>query len=458
MKTTVALAHLSDSREDFREIRTPLVDEEIHSMQWISEEYSVIELGIIHNDDQITEFLDQITRGRADSLIIHLPIWADPIFSLKLANLSKLPTILVGNQRPETSSMVGLLGAGGSLDQIGYTHFRVFDQHTEEGMKRIQAFIRAAGAVSHLRGQTLGLFGGPSLGIFTAGADPVLWQQLFGLNIEYVDQLEIQNQAERMDPDKVKTIFDWLTKQVKQVTYNQRFTVEKLEKQVRSYLATIRIAREKKFDFVGVKCQPEMSDGYVSQCVSHMLMNSTLDPSGSKEVMVHACESDADAALTMQVMHLISGSPAALLDLRLFNPKDGNLVVTNCGAIPPCFCATLDDPTGLQAMSIEAHVFGKEGGGALPAIATPRKVTLARFCRLNGEYWMAIIPGEIIQPDNGELSAITPAFPKGLIKTNLESEFLNEYSSNHIHMVEGDIIEELSIFCDLLDIPSKKFN
>ena len=109
-------------------------------------------------------------------------------------------------------------------------------------------------------------------------------------------------------------------------------------------------------------------------------------------------------------------------------------------------------------MSIEAHVFGKEGGGALPAVITPRKVTLARLCRLNGEYWMAIIPGEIIQADNGELNAITPAFPKGLIKTNLDVEFLHEYSSNHIHMVEGDIIEELTIFCDLLDIPSKKFN
>jgi L-fucose isomerase-like protein len=209
MSITVALAHLTDSREDFREIRTPLVDEEMHSMQWISDEYSVIASGIIHSDGQVVEFLDQIARGRADVLIIHIPIWADPIFTMKLANLSRLPTILVGNQRPETSSMVGLLGAGGSLDQIGYTHFRVFDQHTKEGIKRIRAFIRAAGAVAHLRGQTLGLFGGPSLGIFTAGADPVLWQQLFGVNIEYVDQLEIQNQAELIDPAKVKNIFNW---------------------------------------------------------------------------------------------------------------------------------------------------------------------------------------------------------------------------------------------------------
>ncbi len=458
MNITVALAHLSDSREDFREIRTPLVDEEMRSMKWISGENSIIESGIIHSDRQVAEFLDRIARGRADLLIIHIPVWADPIFTLKLANLSKLPTILVGNQRPETSSMVGLLGAGGSLDQIGYTHFRVFDQHTEEGINRIRAFIRAAGAIAHLRGQTLGLFGGPSLGIFTGGANPVLWQELFGVNIEYVDQLEIQNQAELMDPEKVKNIFNWLTTRVKQVVYNQRFTIDKLEKQVRSYLATLQIAKEKKFDFVGVKCQPELSDGYVSQCVAHMLMNSALDPSGSKDVMIHACESDADAALTMQVMHLISGSPAALLDLRLFNPNDGNLVVTNCGAIPPCFCATAEDPTGLKSMSIEAHVFGKEGGGALPAIATPRKVTLARFCRLNGEYWMAIIPGEIINPEKYELSAITPAFPKALIKTNLKTEFLHEYSSNHIHMIEGDIIEELTIFCDLLDIPSKKFD
>jgi len=459
MEIKVALAHITDSREDFRGIRKPLVDEEVQSIQWINNEYEVIESAVMHHDDQIREFLREIKQGLADVLVVHIPVWADPVFTLKLAAQSGLPTLLAGNLRPETSSMVGLLGAGGALDQIGHTHFRVFNQHSEEGMNKIRAFIQAGGAVAKLRGQTLGLFGGPSLGIFTAGVDPIQWQKLFGLHLEYVDQLEIQKQAETISDAEAEETYQWLTTNVKSVSFNNLFTKEKLEKQVRSYLSTVRIAKENHFDFVGVKCQPELSDGYVSQCVAHMLMNSTLSPSGQKEVMIHACESDADAALTMQVMHLLSGGcPSALLDLRMFDPIAGTLVLTNCGAIPPCFCATEVDPTGLKSISIEAHIFGKEGGGALPTTATPRKVTLARLCRLDGEYWMAIVPGEIITPQNGELDAITPAFPKALIQTNLDQSFLEEYSSNHIHMVEGDIVAELTNFCDLLDLPWKIFD
>jgi L-fucose isomerase-like protein len=91
------------------------------------------------------------------------------------------------------------------------------------------------------------------------------------------------------------------------VCLGEGLTALAVERQVRSYLATRRLAAEHGFDFVGVKCQPEMSDGYVTQCVAHLLCNGTEDADGAQPILVHACESDLDGALTMQILHLLSG-------------------------------------------------------------------------------------------------------------------------------------------------------
>jgi L-fucose isomerase len=353
--------------------------------------------------------------------------------------------------------MVGMLGAGGALDQIGYDHIRVFDHRSVDGVRRISAFILAARAKSDLVGQKLGLFGGPSLGIFTANIDPAQWEQLYHVGIEYIDQLEIVKEAEALDSEEVNEQINWLTSRVSAVIYNHSFTREKLTKQVRSYLATRTLAEKHKLDFVGVKCQPELTDGYVSQCAVHLLANSGIDRRGSMPVLVHACESDADGALTMQIMHLITGKSPALLDLRCYLPSEKVWIVANCGAIPACFFSTPDDPDGFKELSIEPHILGSAGSGAFPGKMTPRKVTLARLCRRSRNYWMAIMSGEILPPKNGKLDTVTPVFPKAYIKTSAAEEFLNEFSSNHIHMVNGEITQELEYFCRLVGIDYKVY-
>ena len=222
---------------------------------------------------------------------------------------------------------------------------------------------------------------------------------------------------------------------------------------MRSYIATRQLAQRYQLDFAGVKCQPEFSDGYVCQCVSHLLFNSSVDANGEKAITVHACKSDADGALTMQIMHLLSGGqPAALMDLRWFNGQNGLWTLANCGAIPPAFAATAEDPSGLSSFQMEEHAFGRGGGGAIPGTVAPQPVTLARLCRSSGEYWMAIVQGEVIEPSPAEAGLVTPAFPKAVVRSNAGESFLSVFGSNHIHMVSGSLVEELKAFCRLAGI------
>jgi len=196
-----------------------------------------------------------------------------------------------------------------------------------------------------------------------------------------------------------------------------------------------------------------MSDGYVTQCVAHLLSNGDLDAAGDKPLRVHACESDADGALTMQILHLLSGGrPAALMDVRWYDSARELWTLANCGAVPAAFFATDADPSGLSALTIRQHAFGQGGGGALAGVVANGPVSMARLCRKDGRYWMAILSGEVVPAREEDLQRITPAFPKAFVRTAAGMDFLQEFGSNHIHLVRGDVVEELKAFCALVGI------
>jgi L-fucose/D-arabinose isomerase len=453
-RTALALATLADSRDDFFAKRSGLAAEETAGLGWLRERFDTVESDIIRSTAEIKAFASAVKASEAVALIVHLPIWADPILTIKLQNFIDLPLLLLGNDRPDTSSLVGILGAGGALDQIGRQHWRLFESGSAKARGQVTAFVRAAAARHRLRGQTLGLFGGRSLGIFTAVADPAQWQRLFGVDIEMVDQLEIMSMAEALPPAEVGRHLTWLQNSIGSVTYGGNFGSAGFERQVRSYLATRRLVSQHGFDFVGVKCQRELSDGYASQCVAHMLSNGDLDADGTKRPLVHACESDADGALTMQILHLLSeGQPTALLDIRWLNPESGLWTLANCGAMAAAFFATPQDPTGLGQVQAVPHVFGEGGGGAFTATVAPQKVTLARLCRQDGDYRLVIVPGDTLPMTAEQSSATTRAFPQALVKMNAGTDFLAQFGSNHIHMVAGDYTAELVTFCQLIGIP-----
>jgi L-fucose isomerase len=454
LTTKIALAHLADSRDDFYLMRQPLVQRELGSLQWLVQECDVLESPVIRSNADALAFSQQVHQSNATSLVIHLPVWADPIFSIKLMSHVNLPVMLAGNTKPDTSSIVGILGAGGALNQAGFSHVRLFDHETEKGRIKFRAFLRAADAVFNLKGKTLGLFGGRSLGISTAQADVAQWNGLFGVDIEMFDQLEIVQVAEDLDAQEVERHFNWLVERVGGLKYEGIFNKEGLERQVRSYLATRILMLRYGLDFLGVKCQPELSDGYVSQCVAHMLMNGDLDADGLKMPVVHACESDADGALSMQILQLVSGGkPTALLDVRWFDQDNGLWSLANCGALAASFYATVGDPHGFSQIKVMPHVFGLGGGGAFPALVAPQKVTLIRLCRERGQYWMAILSGDVEQVGQAALAKTTSAFPQAYVRTQAGLDFLERYGSNHIHMVSGNYVEEVIAFCNILNIP-----
>ncbi len=214
---------------------------------------------IIWNNKIANEEASRLSEAGVDAVIFNYAIWCFPHLSAIAAGLVRRPMLLFSNLNPGEPGMVGMLAAAGAMDQLGLTYERAWGDINEPAvLERVMTFVRAASAVSMLRGQTFGTFGGRPLGMYTAVANLDQWQQIFGVDIEYNEQSDIVACAAEVPQAKVALAQKWLEERVGAIRYDGKaLTKEKLQLAIRSYYALRRIVDERKLDFIGVKAQPE---------------------------------------------------------------------------------------------------------------------------------------------------------------------------------------------------------
>lgn len=416
---------------------------------------------VARTKEQIDSQVDQLKAAGVSAFIAHLPCWTAPNLVVRGVQRMGLPTILVSNRHPSTHGTVGLLGAGGALDQIGYPHLRVREEfETPVLADKVLPFLRAASAVEQLRGQVFGLFGGRSLGIDTGTIDPMQWRQQFHVDVEHIDQLEIIRRAELIKQEPTDKMIAWLEEKIGSLGYDEgKLTHEKLGFQSRCYLATRQIIQELGLDFVAIKCMPDLANHYVPQCLSAALLPGPYDSEGQQKPIPMACEADGDGALTMQILSLVSGGQPTLFgDLSYLDDQNLTIYIPNCGAMCSWF-AGRSSKVEENLSKIQLRPSFRPGGGATVYFtAAPGPVTLARLSRRSGEYVMIIFTGEAIEPTPESLAEFVKArgshqLPTMFVHANLDfDQLIAEFGSNHISGVAGLYTDELVHACKLLNI------
>lgn len=414
--------------------------------------------------DQINSQADALRSSRVDVFIVHTPCWTSPNLVVHGVQRLDLPVVLITSRSAATHGLVGFLGAGGAMDQVGIDHLRIRENVDSPAMtEKLLPFLRAASAVNALKGEVFGFFGGRSLGIDTGSFDPMQWRQLFGIDVEHVDQLEIIQRADAMvkeDAERIDKMINWLESSTKSVGYNDgALTRERLAYQSACYLATKDIIAEKNLGFVAVKCMPDLSTHYVPQCLSAALLPGPFDADGDKQTVSMACEADGDGALTMEIMkHVAGGTPVLFGDLSHMDHEENILYIPNCGAMSSWYSGRSNQPLeNLKHVELRPSV--RPGGGATVYFtAAPGPITLARLYRWSGEYRMAIIPGDAVALSQQKLDEFIEArgvhqLPTTFVKVTADlEEIIQEFGSNHISGVAGDVEKELVHFCKLKGI------
>jgi len=400
--------------------------------------------------------------SRPDLTVFHYPVWAFPHFTMLAATHTTGPLLLLGNIDPAYPGMVGMLAAGGGLDQIGRTHVRAWGSIDDPAVRdRVLGYVAAGQAVSRLRGSTFGRIGGRPMGMYTAVADPDQWIKTFGVDVEEIDQWEIVRRSELVSGTRAAAAVDWLERVSAGVHYDGKsLTRELLERQVRSYYAMRELIDEWHLDFSGIKGQPELTNNFCTADITEAFLNDPYDWEGPKQTHVCATEADMDGALTMQILKLLTGgTPVLFADVRHYHADRDIWDLCNSGQHATWYAARSDDPEeNLARVHFYPEVFYFPAGGAsVHHLAAPGEATFARLTRHEYSYRMQVVRGAFVtyEDDVNEalMRASTYEWPHAFARLNVDSgEFLSRFGANHIHAVPGNLVPQLQAVCTFLGI------
>lgn len=469
-KIKVGLLTMSDGRIYLHEEYEQLNFEKQHAIAAALTATGLFEVvegtRIINANNVAKEEGIRLRENGVEATIFNYTIWCYPQYTMVAQNFAPGPYLLFSNLHPSECGMVGMLAAAGSLDQIGVKYARLWgDVADAEVFGKMVSFLKAAAAVSRLKGLTFGNFGGRPLGMYTAVANLEQWQKLFGIDVENIEQDDIIRAGDTASAEEVERAFAWLTKYVGNIAYDGKgLTPEKLKTQIRSYLGLRKIIAERKLDFVGIKAHGDLTDRYCTMDVAEALLNDPYDWDGPKEPVVAATESDMDGALTMQIFKHLTGSPVLFADVRHYDKARDVWFFSNSGTHATYFAGGSMDPAeNLKKVSFLPETdYYPAGGASVHHFAKAGQVTLARLARKNGSYYLTIVPGEFVDFPEEEMRAMgdttTPAWPCAFTRIRVSAdEFISRFPCNHIHGVYGDCVDDLVQVAKLLDIPYQIF-
>ena len=392
---------------------------------------------------QMTKQAEYMISNGVDVLVLYVGTWTYCNIGVQLAEMTKLPVLIWTDSGPGNIGLVGASITRGALDEIGVKNTLVHGGFDDKAtLEKIKKWCSGAAAVMALRNKTLGVGGGRCMGMYTAHVDPSEIKSKFGIDIDTWEQSLALEYAKEVPQQNVDAFYGWMENKFGAITAKK----EAVEAQIRLYYALKRIIRENEYDFVSFKCLPEMPEIYTSFCLAHAILNDMEDEDGAKEPVICACESDLNAALTMQILNNITHGSVLFSDYLVFEEETGIATLSNCGSQSTEFAKTKKDVEWVHEGLLEFE--WKIGCSCPRYVARPGRVTIARLGRIAGEYVMTILTGETVEVDGTQMSAVNPQHPKLFVKMDASADaFIDSVRCNHAHIVFGDYVDELLTAC-----------
>lgn len=417
---------------------------------------------------------NRMNQAEVDAVLFNFCVWSFPDLAAQVARDLNAPICCVGNINPAFPGWVAFFASAGSLEEMGLPFGRVLGDYKQKSVSRqLERWLaehnperRDLGyeAAERLKGLRYGEFDGPSMGMYTGHIDPSQWMEQFGIHVYHRSQLTLAWLAEAVEQSRVDAGVKWLEEHCGKINWGERLERVHLERQIRVYLATKDFCKEEGIDFLGLTGQldyTEWRDG-VTMDVPEALLNDISDwEDEEKPPMICATECDSNAALTMQILHHLSDTPALFADLRHYFADEDVYDLVNSGQHAPWF-ATQSNDVKANWSQVTLHpsnaMYMPCGGASVEFFAAPcDKVTFARLTRRAGKYRMHAFTGSFVrfgEEKDRELAAQTsPEWPHAFAKFDCDRmDLAREYASNHIHAVPGEFMGELRACCEALGV------
>lgn len=409
---------------------------------------------------------EQLQRAGCRQVVMAYNVWCFPFLVWPLINsLSPdIPILSLSNNNGEFPGNVGLLATDGALRQAGSrTHRIIGEAGDAQTVSQVVDWLRASQALTTIRNEVYGLYGGHSMGMETGYFHLVPTIKTLGTTAYQIDQLWLVEAMKEVPEAEVERGFAWLTQMLgERIRYDGKMlTPGTLKTQIRLYLAMKAVNEDNGFDFCGLKGQRELTEYVCLGDVPEMLMNDPYDWNGTKEPTVCATEADAYAALTMQLLKYLSGGlPTLFMDVRLYHPELDIWDWCNSGNHASWYAAQSMDPAE-NFKSVTFHpaleYYFKAGGASVEFDAAPGEMTFARLGLWDDKPYMLIVRGMSVDLPADERERLrnmtNPTWPHVYAKLECGfDEFVATFPSNHVLGVPGDRVRALTYLCEIAGI------
>jgi L-fucose isomerase-like protein len=187
-------------------------------------------------------------------------------------------------------------------------------------------FLRAARAVRRLRGMKLGMVGFGDMRLQSTGFDVQEIHESFGVEVESLDMLELEKGMQSLTADEVARQTEALTAGW---VFDGKPPREGLQKVVAAYLYLDRLATERGYAGVSIKCPTGVAQTMgMTPCLVGCLLARTRH---------YVCENDIPGLLTQVMLGAISDQPSTYLEL--YEILDDGLLLGCCGFCPEALLA-----------------------------------------------------------------------------------------------------------------------
>ena len=342
------------------------------------------------DDASFHRALASCEQNGAEAIVLLQTTLSDGRLAPTLAQLWPDPPVLWATpEKPDgdmisSNSLVGTHIWASNLRQLGHS-FEVVcgDPDAAETQQQLSEAVRLAATARRLRSVRLGLVGGQAPGYFAMSADPFAMHHGLGVQIQTFSLLEFAKVVESLSEEAVAAD----VAKVKALGMPHKDTTDDdLPMASRLYLAMQSFLDDESLDALAVRCWPEMPNVFgqwpylgIARLVS--------------EGRAVTCEGDADGALVAWAGESLGLGPGHLSDWLEHDRE--TITLWHTGLAPMAFSPPPGEPGGPR---IARHFNIRKPAVVEATIRENLPVTLLRFWRLDGSYYLTAREGYTIRP------------------------------------------------------------
>jgi L-fucose isomerase-like protein len=318
-----------------------------------------------------------------DGIIVVLPNFSDELGIVNTLSMSKLnvPVLVQAcdddNDKVDVNSrrdaFCGKLSVCNNLYQYGipFTDTTYHSCPLESPLFKadVDKFAAICRIIGGLKGARIGAIGARP-GAFQTMRSSEKILQASNITVVPVDLSEILDAARSMD-DNAKDVKDMIKRIKNYGDIDSQITSSQMARQAKFGVAVESWIAENNIDASAIQCWNSIQNTYgCASCVTMSMMSEMLMPS--------ACEVDITGAISMYILALASGVPAALLDWNNnYGDDRGTCVCTHCSNFPKSFIGK--EPT-IGTLDLLGTVVGSENSfGAVKGKVSPGPLTYYRL-------------------------------------------------------------------------------